>query len=353
MVVDRRYAVCHTNIFRFGISKPLPYHVVALDQLWSLLAGLLAAINPTSVFFVQEARPYALVGLLDGLALLAIATYGRRSTERGIWLWPWLALFVCSDVDTFMAHYTSLLFIAACFAAIGLDLVTRRPFPARDALRWLCAGLVTTVVIMKPLALAMSLSGSTNIAWIKPLTLGTVRVFFMDLLTHPAIPYNTVTVSIGIILLLILTFSLLLGRLDRTQFSVLVATPSVFIILLIGASASRPMLLVRVGVWLTIPLCVLLARAVTRQATTWRRATIGVLLTAIFLFGLGHYRWVYRAEDWRAVARVVATEPRCSGPILFGYGSGLGQVYYEPALINRPYMLSFSATRIERPPSFC
>jgi hypothetical protein len=48
-----------------------------------LVAGLLMTVNPVAVASAQEARAYALSGLLDGLGLLSIVGYVRHLEATG------------------------------------------------------------------------------------------------------------------------------------------------------------------------------------------------------------------------------------------------------------------------------
>lgn len=326
-------------------TVPVVYAIgrTLMGRFTALLAGLFAAIDAAAIYFAQEARSYALVSFLDGLAILALSCYASRFSASGLRPWPWLVLFVLTAVGTFLTHYTSAIFITGCFVAIGLQLVTTRPLPIREALIWAAAGLFIALAVINPLLLAKDLSTTANISWIGPLTASAVKEFFMDLMLHPEIPYNGVEKGAVAVLFIILAAALF--RLDRLQFGLMLLVPAVFCLILIGASIWRPMLLSRVGVWLTIPLCLLLARATTVQPTVWRRTAAVTVSSLIFLSALGHYFLRVQKEDWRSAARMVALEPRCDGPIIFVRGGGLGLIYYMPSLATRPlYMAKANET---------
>ena len=158
----------------------------------------------------------------------------------------------------------------------------------------------------------------------------------MDLMIHPDIfHYGVVEQGAVAVLLIVLAAALPWIRLDRVQFGLVVLVPAVFSLILIGASVSRPILLSRVGVWLTIPLCLLFARAATVQPTVWRRTAAVTVSLLILLSALGHYFLKHQNEDWSGAVRMVALEPKCEGPIIFVRGSGLGLIYYKPSLMTR------------------
>ncbi len=305
-----------------------------IDRPTALLAGLVAAINPAAIMFAQQARPYALTSLLDGLVLLSIAAQAR-GRGAGMAAWGWRGMFVLTAIGTVLAHDTSLIFLAACAAAIGLDLATTRPIPRRQAALWGGAGLVVSLALAAPVSWALGQYRSANIAWIDMPSAQSVRVFCMDLLLRPGVTDGAAATLGGAALLLVLAAAAGRWRLDRAALGVLVLIPALFCLLLLGASLWRPMLLSRVGAWLSLPLCLLLARAVMVQRTPSRRA-LALAPTAIVLL----LAWMdgHRAltEDWPAAARLAATDARCGGPLLLGGATGLGLIYAEPRLGERP-----------------
>jgi hypothetical protein len=125
-------------------------------------------------------------------------------------------------------------------------------------------------------------------------------------------------------------------KLDRWQSGPLIWIPVAFCLLIVGSSFWRPILVPRVSAWLAIPVCLLLARLVTSQATFARGAASAAVALFIFVGALGAY-FARSKEDWRGAARMVASDPRCGGPIVFGRDSGLGLVYYQPSLNSRSF----------------
>lgn len=314
-----------------------------VDRPTALLAGLFMAVNPVAIASAQEARAYALSALLDGMGLLSIVGYVRHLETVGTRSWPWLAAFVFSMIATASVHYTSLLFVAACFAATGWRLVTTRPFPVREALVWIVAGALTALALVKLLILAASLSESNNLVWIGPLTAWSVVSFFLALIVP--LPQTGLFLTASWVtcasLLLVVVGALPRLRGDNERFSVLVLIPSLYCALLIAASWLRPMLLARVATWLVIPLCLILAQAALGQSSRRRRYTVCAVPLLIFLFSLGYYYRFNEKEDWRGAARLVATQPRCTGPVLVGEFNALGLYYYgvqahRPAYVFLP-----------------
>lgn len=313
---------------------------IMMDRPTALLAGLLMAVNPVAVEFAQEARGYALSALLDGLGLLSIAGYVRHLELAGTRSLPWLAAFTFSMIATASVHYTSLLFVAACFAALGWRLAATRPFLLREALVWIAVGLLTTLALTRLLILAASLSGSNNLVWIAPLTAWSVVSFFRDLSVPLPETGPLLAVRWGAFAALLLLCVGTLPRLrrDGLRFGVLVLIPSLYCALFIAASWLRPMLLARVASWLVIPFCLILAQAALSQPSRWRRHALCALPLLIFLLGLKYYYQDNEKEDWRGAARLVATQPRCTGPALIGEFNALGLYYYGVSTQRAAYV---------------
>jgi hypothetical protein len=120
------------------------------------VAALLVALNPMAVWYSQEARPYALLGLAGGLVVLAAVRAGRAEPpDRRD-----LALLAAAAAGAVAVHY----FAAFLVAAVGIALVVLR----RSAWRsWLLAGVPAALVLLAlaPLAVEQH-SHEANREWI-------------------------------------------------------------------------------------------------------------------------------------------------------------------------------------------
>jgi 4-amino-4-deoxy-L-arabinose transferase-like glycosyltransferase len=295
------------------------------------LAALLFALDPLSVAYAQEARGYSLSVLLAALALLSLAAYLRKLDDDALQRsWGWLAGFVAAAAATAFLHYTALLFVAACFGATGVLLILRRPFPRREAAVWIVLAIGTAAVLARPALQAAALSGSNNLVWIEPLSLQGVLDFLFDLIVPLPRMDGWLAASWIVLAWMALTVGLALPVLWRlgARFQVLVLSPILYCGLLIGVSWIRPMLLVRVAIWLIVPLCVLLALAALAQARRILRVAACLVPVTAFAAGSAAHIQFDRKEDWRAVAQLVLTRPECTGPVLVGEFNALGVLYY-------------------------
>ena len=104
----------------------------------------------------------------------------------------------------------------------------------------------------------------------------------------------------------------------------------------IAVSVKRPILLPRIGLWLTIPLCLGLAGAVCEHEAASCRTISGAACAAVFGLTLTSYFVDYRKEDWRAAAHFAATDPRCAGLVVFS-DVYLPLLYYQPSIASRAF----------------
>jgi mannosyltransferase len=96
-----------------------------------LVAALLFSLCPTSLYFGQEARVYALFMLSASIVLWAVAVLLRdpRSVKAAV-------AYVFFATLGFYLHATGLLFTVACAGAVGLFWLTQGAAGRRHLLRW-------------------------------------------------------------------------------------------------------------------------------------------------------------------------------------------------------------------------
>ena len=122
----------------------------------ALAAALLAAIDPTCIFYAQEARPYAWVMLLSVVELALLRrlmekpTFGRR-----------MALLANSLV-LFYLHYTTAIFLAGIvFLLPMLVRLTRSPYATRS----LVIDLLSAAVLAAPGVMQLSIIFERRTNW--------------------------------------------------------------------------------------------------------------------------------------------------------------------------------------------
>ena len=96
-----------------------------------LLGALLFALCPTSVYFAQETRVYALLMLAGAAVLWAAAVFMRDAHSVRA-----AAFYVLLGTLCLYLHATGLLFVVACGGAVWLFLLTQGSRGRRALLKW-------------------------------------------------------------------------------------------------------------------------------------------------------------------------------------------------------------------------
>jgi hypothetical protein len=115
----------------------------------------------------------------------------------------------------------------------------------------------------------------------------------------------------------------------------LVILPVAYAAIIVLVSFDAAILIPRIAIWLTIPLCIAFARAATARKSPLRQGLATACILGCWLIPLVYYFRLPWKENWKAAADIVATAPQCSGPVVFGMIYGAGLVYYRPELLKR------------------
>ena len=305
---------------------------VLLSRQAALAGGLFLSIDSFSIYFGQQARAYAALGLCETIALLGLAI-ALRAPPGGRRAYGAAALFSTASIAAVHLHYTAMFFIAACFATSLLWLLVTGTLTMWRALPWFVSGLVICVTLAPSLANALSLSHSANIAWITPLRPRDLAVFIKEIVAYPDVGQRYLPIGgAGAVLAVVIGIG---QRRTGLATALLTGLPVVFCGLLLLVSLWRPLLSARIAVWLAVPICLLLGRGVMAIRPGALRA--GAL--ALVVASLGALTATYFIqppnEDWPAAARFVQDNPACQGPLI-SYGPyNLEMTSTIPALAGR------------------
>ncbi len=266
-------------------------------------AAILMAWHPLAVYYAQEARMYALLGLLAALTLWAgerLRSRGDRSTA------VMLAALLTAGLYT---HYAYLFAIAALNGAAIIEALrrsTRRPFPRR---LWLAANGFAALAFLpwlphlrklttwKPPDLAQT--GAFTHLW-TALLVGT---------THPAPPAWLLWPALALLL-----WGTVRGM-GRRPFLTTAALLLVLLppLLFLATGSYRPAYLKFLLV--SLPALTVLIAAATAVRTRWASWLACLLLVALFIpqeTALDHlyHDPAYRRTDYRGIAALIAAEGR-------------------------------------------
>jgi hypothetical protein len=274
------------------------------------------------------------------LAFLALAVYLVRRGEGAPLRW-WLALFVVAVSAGLYLHFTALAFLVACFLVVGIELVVDWPASWETVLTWVLVSCVTALCIAVPVVLAVSQTGAVSIKWIPPLSFLVIWNFLASALISPLCWAGWRAFGCGVLLLAAPAAAFWRLRFSRPQWLLLFVLPALFCGLLFVASLDVPMVIPRVGIFLVMPVVILLARCVMSQRNLALRWAVGAAALAAWVVPLCMYYHAPQKEDWRTAAAIAVSAPACNGPLMYVEDTGLGLVYNQPSLMARPlYSLS-------------
>jgi mannosyltransferase len=314
-----------------------------------LLAGLLLALTPVQIVYAHEARayalmpPFALLALLGANRLLRAAASPPGTPPRSA---AWLILL--GSAGLLHSHATGVFAVVALFSVTFLAL-RDSPIPGPATRHLLVAGLAAAL-LASPVLVAMALqAGSGNIEWLPKFGPDTLVILNRYLLIGPMVRTDLgdagshyellAEMALGTLTALVLVIAAFRTLRDGAARALILVVPLLFVLLLAGVSLARPILIPRVALWLSPPICLCVAFILTgRLAWPWR-----TLAGTLFACCLGVGLWnnvIAQAQhkpDWRALLRDnPATQP--DGPTLVAgpHAGPLGVAFYTDGPIARP-----------------
>lgn len=300
----------------------------------ALIATAFLALSGYHIRFSQEARAYAVLGLVAAGAMLAVAQLvtqpdgdtadrvrgGRpwAMREAGLGLrrpltwtdlaWPGYALLAGG---AFLLHVTGVGVAAAANLAVLAWWLGRRPKPPRFARNWLVANLGVVLIWTAWIpGFLNQLEVITDRWWVPSPTLLSVAEGGADLIAPSfgwALPWNGQTWGAALLVLVTLgvvwwgTSGMAAGA-RLLIWSFLLTLPAVE--LLFGLR--RPIFLTRTLIWVLVPLALGLAQAATRPRRWWPASTAALL--AVSLLGGVAYHLTYAKTAWDEAAAIVTAE---------------------------------------------
>ncbi|MCD6285340.1 MAG: glycosyltransferase family 39 protein [Anaerolineae bacterium] len=228
-------------------------------------AGLMVALHPLSVYYSQEARMYAQLGLCTALTLWMAVALLRRGGERAKpsrWMRPATGFALCIAAGLY-TQYTYILALVALNAAFGLWWITQRSHSWRLLGQWILSHAAGGILFLPWAPIALGAAG-----WRPPdLSQGEAgRALSQTLFvgtTLPDAPLHMILPVAGCLALLALACSLRAPRRSPRRF-VIWAALSIAILpaaILAAAGLYRPaylkflmMSLAPLAVALTVPL---------------------------------------------------------------------------------------------------
>ena len=284
-----------------------------------IVAALLVTLNPLSVYYSQEARMYAQLGLSAGLTLW---TGVHLVSRRRVTLWSILALALAITFGLYTQY-------AYAFALVGLNLgfalywLLSQPWRWSLVWRWALAHLIAGIAFLPWAPIALRASG-----W-QPPDLGTegaLAALLRALVVGVTLPEGKGGIAPAVVAAL--TALALLTR-SRRPFLKWASLGMLWapVVLIVALGAYRPAYLKFMSV-AVVPLALVavqplaLGWAHRQRASLWiRRVAVLGLLLVLLPFQLGSLSHLYRdpayrRDDYRGIAARIARESHPGDAIL-------------------------------------
>jgi 4-amino-4-deoxy-L-arabinose transferase-like glycosyltransferase len=319
-----------------------------------LLAALLFALCPTSLYFGQEARVYALFTLSASIVLWAVAVLLRdpRSVKAavGYVLFATLCLYL---------HATGLLFIIACAGAVGLFWLTQGAPGRRQLLKWTALNVLVLLLAAPYLFYTILASRTGGLDWMPPFSIHELVTCISAVIGGLVTPRPWPGTFLAAALLVTLVISLYLRPLSMPANVTLLGVPFLFVLFAAVLSLHRPILLPRILAWTVVPLCLIAGS----QLLAAGRARFAVLICLVATFGTGLYFQVTtpgsEKEPWREAVHAFAPELERADLVVVGpLSDPMVLNYYAPQVKNvrlwdaslRPTIMNAAAERLHIAP---
>ena len=300
-----------------------------------LMAATLLALSGYHIRFSQEARTYALVGLVAAIAILSVAQLmtepdgdiawrvrgSRRWSQatRGQGLrrpitWTDLAWFGYAGAAGFgfLFHNTAAAIPVAANIAVLVWWLRTSPKPPRFARNWIVANLGVLVIWMAWLpAFWDQLNQIADNWWVDAPTIRSVAEGMADLLAPSfglGMPWNgrtwgAVALTVAGLAGLWVGIRALDPRYRVLLWAMILTLPVVELVF----SIRRPIFLTRTLMWVLVPISIGMALIADRFRARWRWP-IFIGLVAIAAFGAYAYHTAYDKEQWREAVALVRAE---------------------------------------------
>jgi mannosyltransferase len=316
-----------------GAASVIPVYLTA-RRMGGMLAGGAAAfvfaLHPFVIRYSQEARGYSLAMLVVAtLTLLLLVAVERRAQ----WGW-WLAYGVVAALGLYV-HF----FVALTLAAHGGWVLASRNLPPW---RSILVGAAPLAIALIPIPFIVQRYGG-GYGWIGSIT--------------PLGMWNALSDLGGGALLALLSLAIIgvaawLWRRDARMWLVL-ATFAVPILLTVGVSFVKPLLLARYLVISLPPLAVLIGLAVGRLRPWPTQAAVAAVLAATLVLALPSAYTDIHGQDWRSLGAWMAPQVERDDRILMrGWGRRSVDYYLQRAGQRRlPYGISRRAALAREPRS--
>ena len=252
-----------------------------------LVAAGVLAVTPMQIFYAHEARAYAFLPCFLLLALLGLCRFLQEPVpgRQG------LGAYVLGSLALIYSHAIAAFILAALLLALGLGGALPRERRRNCALATLLvlAGAVPQMVAMALQAHSPNIewmdpfSGITLLALVRYVLVGPMVAVALDPAENLRLPVEALLATAGALLLFASAWRAI-GPDNRLGRAIVVLFPLLFLAIGTVVSLERPILVPRVGIWLSLPVGLAAGFVFVRPSRIGLVA--GALLAACLAFGL-------------------------------------------------------------------
>ena len=317
----------------------------------ALASALLFALCPTSIYFAQETRVYALFMLAASLVLWAAAVFQRDGKSVTA-----AACYCVFGTFCLYLHATGVLFVVSCGAAVWFSLLAGGKAARSALLRWSMLNVLVLCLGVPYFLHTLHASKSGGLDWMPRAGLHQLVYCAAQVLGGILTPYPWPGLILAAAGFAALAFSLLSRRPSRIAAVTMLGAPCVYIALVLIVSIGRPILLPRILAWVVVPLCVLGGR----QLLLAGRARIVLLFTLVAIFGAGLFYQIStissNKEPWREITQTFGSAFSQSDLVVLSPNTDpMVLRYYAPQVTNvrlwdaglRPSIMNEAAQRLQ------
>jgi mannosyltransferase len=294
----------------------------------ALLAAGLFALSATQIYYAQEARPYALLLIPVAVTLLTCARHLREPVST----WN-LGCYTVAAILCIYTHATMVFFVFACALAGLLRVGTlRRLRELGIPTGWIGANACVALAALPELNGMLGHYGDDQLEWISPVGFYNIGAVLSNTVVGTLTPADFPGGELAVVLCCLLALALWRHPPDWRSSVIILVIPGLYIAcVLVISFFFQPMMLSRIFVWTGIPICLLLAHALSVR---WRPqpvvvAVIGIVVSIGLFYQLNTNPDA--KEPWRSVISDVRQDLTHADLVVLGPDTGpMGLRYYAP-----------------------
>jgi mannosyltransferase len=275
-------------------------------------AAILYAFGAAAFYFALLARGYALWTLLLALALLelvcALRALEAPPAERRV-LKPAIG-FAAASAVAFYTHDATFIVVAAADLTFLAGWLWRRGRKWRDLAMWVGPQIVTLAVAAPQFVVMAHQLHSPHISWIPPLSMPVAFGAAFELFGGPRYPLEPLRAGAALVAFVLFLWGTVTALWRRSPVAIMPVITITGFALLCLVSVWRPLLLLRTLIWASVPVAIVIARAIDGIRARLPRLGVFTIVAALTAANAGLYQTLSLREPWRDIVVALAANKK-------------------------------------------